>query len=394
MAGLYKDFDEIELNCPDSIYGAIKYMKEEYDYMDPEDSYDKERAIDMYISTMGYMELGSLYDKSEMLEKQRSSFGLSKGDSLLTKELPKEYDRQQEAMCLSSALHLVHQKFPEAHEQAIDCLSYLKHDLAHEKGLDIDRDEDYVYFNVPEHITGKDAFPDYLDKLIEEKLDGIRDDLYIEKNVTWTNSHLDNGYDYDYSEDESPYVIIRSFNPQSLDMAVNRLENITDKEILDKKEEIERQQKEEYDRQTEQKIKEYASHKPEPYFENKFCSCYKEQDLPKDLSPYTINPDKDGFTSIFTISTPETNMIYLNDKDFSYYDRKELLPNSDYLQKIGDTMAKHEKDNHYLYSYEEIKDSKEFAEKLDKCMDMIIERTYDKEHEIALEHDKDIEVFH
>lgn len=120
MAGLYKDFDKIEANCPDSIYDAIRYMREEYDYMEPEDSYDKERAIDIYISTMSYMELGSLYDKSEILEKQRSSFGLSKGDRLLTKELPKEYDRQSEAMCLSSALHLIHQKFPNAHEQAMN----------------------------------------------------------------------------------------------------------------------------------------------------------------------------------------------------------------------------------------------------------------------------------
>ena len=53
--------------------------------------------------------------------------------------------------------------------------------LAQEKGIDIENNERQVDFYCPEHPTGKDGFPEYISQLIDEKLDGIREDLHIEK---------------------------------------------------------------------------------------------------------------------------------------------------------------------------------------------------------------------
>lgn len=130
--------------------------------------------------------------------------------------------------------------------------------LAQEKGIDIENNERQVDFYCPEHLTGKDGSPKYISQLIDEKLDGIREDLHIEKNVTWMYSHLDYGWDYDYSNDEIPYVIIYSINPQSLEMAVQRLEGITDKEIDDRKEIWDNQQEIEREKYREAKLEEYV----------------------------------------------------------------------------------------------------------------------------------------
>lgn len=69
-----------------------------------------------------------------------------------------------------------------------------------------------------------------------------------------------------------------------------------------------------------------------PYFENEFCSCYKADIIPQNISPYVVNPNNQ-LTKMFTISTPENNYIYM--KYDAYYDAQDNLKNKDIYFNVG-----------------------------------------------------------
>lgn len=243
--GLYESFDEINEHCPEQLEDAIWDLEYIHIQLDNDPDGNLDRAARVYAAAIAYMNFGELYDKDLILEGIRNEennglfvdgdkFCLSPLfiDKQMVKDLPEKYDPKTEATVLSSALHLVHNMNPEIRGEANESAAYIKKQLAKEKGIDLDLQKDvYLPLASGDSITGKDAFPEYLESLVEEKLAPWRDDLSVEYMVTWANSHLDNGEDYDYSISEHPYVEISSINDETLTLAESALDKITQEEV-------------------------------------------------------------------------------------------------------------------------------------------------------------------
>lgn len=105
--GLYENFEEIIEHSPDSIYDAVRNMEEVYN-RNERNEYNRE-ILGTYSACISYMELGTLYDKSYILISD--SIRSRDIDTSLIWDLPQHYDRKNEALCLSSALHLIHQSY-------------------------------------------------------------------------------------------------------------------------------------------------------------------------------------------------------------------------------------------------------------------------------------------
>lgn len=111
----------------------------------------------------------------------------------------------------------------------------IKQRLAKEKGIDLNLTRE-VYLPVPdgEFLTGKSEFPDYLKKVVEERLAPIKDGVEVTYWITWMNSHLNNGLDYTYDEPESPYVKITAMDEKTVQEAARLVRQITKEEVIEK----------------------------------------------------------------------------------------------------------------------------------------------------------------
>lgn len=229
--GLYESFEEIQGHCPEQLRSVIQYLGD--------GPFDEEEA---YAAVMAYMDLGKLYDKNTILtgiENERERWRHSDADLYIygiddttIELLPEKFNPRDEAIPLSSALHLMHQNDPDLRDQAMGHVAELKKRLAKMAGIDLDLERE-IGFPIPkgEFLTGKDAFPEYLQRLVEERVKKWRDDVSIEYGVTWLNSHLDNGEDYTYDIPEYPYVRLYGVNEESLGMAEDALSSITQEDV-------------------------------------------------------------------------------------------------------------------------------------------------------------------
>ena len=124
--------------------------------------------------------------------------------------------------------------------------------------------------------------------------------------------------------DESPYVVICSFNPAALEKAKELCESITYNEILERKVMLDREKMidkmddsiDERQLHVIDKIAEYSREEVEvPDHAEHGCRFYDLDYTPQDFSAYALNESKTGFAPMFGIATPEANFVCI-DKDF------------------------------------------------------------------------------
>lgn len=243
--GLYEDFIEIQENCPDQLKRVVGHLNRINDqmYYDEEDPYDSigiDEAVSAYAAVAAYLDFGNLYDRELIIKGLRNKNNFTFGefrihtdiDKKVVEMLPEKYTPSEEAIPLSSALHIMHTNCPILRGKALEQESELKQALAKEKGVDLNL-TDEVWFDVSEmeQLTGKDGFPEWLRPIVESKLDPWKDELVVGYSVTWFNSHIDNGDDYDYEEDEYPVVELTALDEATLDLAREALRGITQEEM-------------------------------------------------------------------------------------------------------------------------------------------------------------------
>ncbi len=250
--GLYQNLNEIIDHSPEQLGDFLLHFQFDISPLleDPENF--QSDLTETYAAITAYLDLGELYNKSIILAgaqkahdrrstdyHQPTFYGI---DPQAIATLPEKYTPKTESIPLSSILHLIHQANPTIREEAIEAESKLKAKLAQEAGIDLNLIRE-VYLPQPDKVTltGKDGVPAYLRALVEEKLKSIRDDLKVDYRVTWDNSHLDNGVDYDYSIPETPYVQIFATNEESANLAEKALNTITQEEANQKQREFENQ---------------------------------------------------------------------------------------------------------------------------------------------------------
>lgn len=240
--GLYESFEEISEHCPEQLYPLLEHLNIQYIDMESDDDYPLREAAS-YATVAAYMDFGDLFDREliqEGIKNRKDRWSGDRGFELSESEvdedafyyLPEKYDPRTEAVPLSSALHLMHKKNPALRGLAMEVESRLKKDLAREKGIDLDLEREVYLPTAKGHfLSAMDEFPGYLRALVDEKLEPWRDDLSVEYAVSWVNSHLDNGLDYDYSLPESPIVRIQSIIPESLKLAEEAIDSISQEEV-------------------------------------------------------------------------------------------------------------------------------------------------------------------
>lgn len=337
--GLYENFEEIIEHSPDSIYDAVRNMEEVYN-RNERNEYNRE-ILGTYSACISYMELGKLYDKSYMLISD--SIRSKDIDASLIRDLPQHYDRKNEALCLSSALHLIHQRYPSVHSESVYVVSNIKKDLLERSGLPaFNATNSHIEFSLPEIITGEDPFPPYLSILIDEKLKTFRNDLYLHKGVTWKYSHYDCGSDYDYSMSENAYVEVYAYNEQSLEMAKEILNSITYEEIDACYRECMHNEAEKQKHELQKSADEVAANctpVPPAYFSNEYAAFYEVDSMPEDFTPYALNQSKDGFLPLFSVSDGSSNILFVRTEKLSdAYDTDEIDTMFNYAGRLLKTM--------------------------------------------------------
>lgn len=244
--GLYENFGEINEHCPKELKAAINYLSGEYDYEKELEKYGVEVWVESlarcYATTAAYMDFGDLYDKNLILkyfEQQRSRRREDKRILLpadlieenLVERLPEKYDAKNEAVPLSSALHLLHSLSPEVRSLALEYESEIKQAMAREKGIDLNLTRSIV-LRVKENFGIGMDFPEDLREQVEEKLKSIRDGLTIRYSVTWSESHIPISEKPDYDSTERAVVEIMALDEETLNEAERLISNITEKEMV------------------------------------------------------------------------------------------------------------------------------------------------------------------
>ena len=246
--GRYETIEELKLYCPDSVYNAIDWAEDTINYeIGTYGKLSDDTGRQLYTSVLAYIDLGDLYDK-QILGNGKDANGdyYNDIDVRMIYSLPKQYTRNTEAVALSSLLHIIHKMLPEVHGESIYALTYIKADLCQQKGMDYDywSSQTTVTFEPLEHLTGKSACPEYMCRLIEDKLINIKDDLYLDMHCTWDYSHHSEGLDYAYDKNEYPCVDIYSIHSNSIALAKSILESVTVEEMQAYKTEYENSLKE------------------------------------------------------------------------------------------------------------------------------------------------------
>lgn len=244
--GLYESFEEISEHYPEELKGAIDYLREEYeDEKEQMEEYGEIRIKDVaasYATTAAYTDFGDLYDKELIInffKQEREGWLRNKRydkriilpgdliDDVLVLGLPERYNAKEEAIPLSSALHLLHSLSPEVRETALGYETEIKQAIAREKGVNLNLMccmtlREGKYFGI-----GMD-FPEDLKNTIEEKLKPIRNDLEVRYFVTWSETHVGDIAKPGYDETEYAKIEIRATNDETLEMATRLLEGIAD----------------------------------------------------------------------------------------------------------------------------------------------------------------------
>lgn len=239
---LYKNIEEAYCYSPDSISSAVSYIKDMYE------TADEAEAEEWYSAILSYMMLGDLYDKSFFLEitgrhdrgkyTEITSFYNKTGRNDLLYFLPARYNAEEEAIVLSSVLHIMHTQFPNVHEEAMESVAALKQCVAKLHGINLNL-ETRVQIDQPDFLTGKSGVPEYIKILIAKKLEFLKSDISWEAGVTWVYSHLDCGDDYTYNNSEKVVITLRAIDEETLKVASSVLKKISTEELAEFKKECE-----------------------------------------------------------------------------------------------------------------------------------------------------------
>jgi hypothetical protein len=103
-------------------------------------------------------------------------------------------------LLINELLHYIHTQFPIARQEAMKNVSNIR-EFYHKEGTCLT-----VTFWDYQVFVGD--FPKELKNRIEKIFENISDDLYITYTTTWMYSHLSEGIDYTYKENEHPQIDI------------------------------------------------------------------------------------------------------------------------------------------------------------------------------------------
>ena len=103
-------------------------------------------------------------------------------------------------LLINELLHYIHTQYPIARSKAMENISMIRK-FYHNEGTSLT-----VIFWDYQVFVGE--FPEELKNRIERIFADISDDLYITYTTTWMYSHLSEGLDYTYKENEHPQIEI------------------------------------------------------------------------------------------------------------------------------------------------------------------------------------------
>lgn len=103
-------------------------------------------------------------------------------------------------LLINELLHWIHFSFPVARQKAMENISMIRK-FYHNEGTSIT----VIFWDYQVFI---DDFPKELKNKIKRIFADISDDLYITYTTTWIYSHLSEGVDYTYKENEHPKIEI------------------------------------------------------------------------------------------------------------------------------------------------------------------------------------------
>src|SRR5690606_9393538 len=103
-------------------------------------------------------------------------------------------------LLINELLHYIHVQFPIARQKAMENVSNIRK-FYHNEGTSLT----VIFWDYQVFI---DDFPKELKNRIEKIFENISDDLHITYTTTWMYSHLSEGMDYTYKENEHPQIEI------------------------------------------------------------------------------------------------------------------------------------------------------------------------------------------
>ena len=101
-------------------------------------------------------------------------------------------------LLINELLHYIHVQFPIARQKAMENISMIRK-FHHNEGTSLT----VIFWDYHVFI---DDFPEELKNRIERIFADISDDLHITYTTTWMYSHLSEGMDYTYKENEHPQI--------------------------------------------------------------------------------------------------------------------------------------------------------------------------------------------
>jgi hypothetical protein len=103
-------------------------------------------------------------------------------------------------LLINELLHWIHSSFPIARQKAVENVSMIRKRY-HKEGTSLT----VIFWDYQVFI---DDFPEELKTRIERIFADISDDIHIAYTTTWMYSHLSEGLDYTYKENEHPEIEI------------------------------------------------------------------------------------------------------------------------------------------------------------------------------------------
>lgn len=219
----YKNLEDCLLHASDKMNDFAKQVEA----LDEWSMYKEEMAVGIYASCLLFVN-GWNEDLRQKIKEERarslaSNFGGLYTSCLYPTTILPPKAEYEDILWANELMHILHVNNPKLREEAIkfsvDIIDSIKYKF------ESDYQTEFYFPNYDKHITGKSAFPEEIKSEVEKIVKNYAD-LAVEYHVTWYFSHYDCGLDYMYTEDETPYLKIKSLNRDSIDGCIESLSKL------------------------------------------------------------------------------------------------------------------------------------------------------------------------
>lgn len=224
---MFKTLEECWQHASDEMADAVESVMNEFTLYENFVDYDSLQKE--YNAMALYMTENDHWDKAKVIDIAHTNEEIL--DPVFLYQMPRDFSPEDADMC-NNVMHIIHSEAEKSaglnmHKQSIADLSRVRAQLHNisdhyfEAGHDF---QAYAYADPYEFATGRDAVPAAADKVIHDFFDKF-DDVAIDTNMSWQNSHLDNGEDYHYDIGEAVSITAYGATPESLKQAIAKFDD-------------------------------------------------------------------------------------------------------------------------------------------------------------------------